>query len=224
MNMEMYDPILRSDLFKGIDKDTLAELLKSIFYSVKRYEKGEMIVFQGDVCDSLHIIYNGKAVGEMFNKSGKSIVIEEMPAPKLLAPAFLFADQNHYPVGVEVIEKCEVMIIPKDELTRLMQKDSKILSNFLGVISSRTVFLSQKLKLHSLSSLKGKIAHFIINQSMERDYFEMPVTQQELADTFGVARPSLTRALLEMAKDGFIAMENKSIRILNRKRLRDLAE
>ena len=222
--MEMHDTILQSDLFKCIDKDALTVLLKSIFYSVKRYEKGEMIVFQGDICDSLYIIYGGKAVGEMFNKSGKSIVIEEMSAPKLLAPAFLFADQNHYPVGVEAMEKCEVMIIPKDELASLMQKDGRVLSNFLGVISSRTVFLSQKLKLHSLSSLKGKIAHFILNQSMGGDYFEMPMTQQELADTFGVARPSLTRALLEMVKNGFIAMENKSVRILNQKALRDLAE
>jgi len=224
--MELHDAILQSDLFKGVDKEALAELLQNIFFSVKRYEKGEMIVFQGDVCDSLFIIYKGRAVGEMFNKGGKSIIIEEMSAPKLLAPAFLFADQNHYPVGVKAIEKCEVMIIPKDELTHLMQKNSIVLSNFLGGISSRTVFLGQKLKLQSLSSLKGKIAHFILDQceKTEQDNFEIPMTQQELADTFGVARPSLTRALLEMAKEDIIAKDNKNIRIINRKALRDLAE
>ena len=222
--MKLHHAILKSPIFKGIEEESLVELLQTIFFTIKKYGKGEMIIFQQDVCDSLYILYKGSVVGEMFNKTGKSIVIEKIKSPKLLAPAFLFAENNHYPVGVEAIERCEAMIIPKDELIRLMQKESKVLFNFLEAISYQTVFLSKKLKLHTLSNLKGKIAHFILNQCKKegKDHFEMLITQQELADTFGVARPSLTRALLEMAKDELITMGNKNIRILNKKMLKNL--
>jgi DNA-binding MarR family transcriptional regulator len=44
-------------------------------------------------------------------------------------------------------------------------------------------------------------------------------TQQELAEFFGVARPSLSRALKELEDDGFIIAEGKEMTILNREGL-----
>ncbi len=45
------------------------------------------------------------------------------------------------------------------------------------------------------------------------------MTQYEIADFFGVARPSVARALGEMEQEGLIAAKGKNIRILNRKKL-----
>jgi CRP-like cAMP-binding protein len=48
------------------------------------------------------------------------------------------------------------------------------------------------------------------------------MTQTDLADYFGVARPSLSRALKEMEDDRLIEAQGKMIRVLDRKKLVEL--
>ncbi len=48
------------------------------------------------------------------------------------------------------------------------------------------------------------------------------MTQNDLADFFGVARPSVGRALGEMEEEGIIEARGKNIRIIDKKRLAEL--
>ena len=223
--MTITDKIITNPLFKGLSASDVEALLGSIHSFSRKYKEGNLIVFRDEVCENLMILYQGTAVAEMINNMGKHIIIEKMAPPKLLAPAFLYASQNRYPVDVVAQEDCQTLVIPRDELTRIMQKNEKLLFNFLEIISAQTVFLSNRVKLYGLNSLKGKIAHFILSQSTaSQKTFKMPFTQQELADIFGVARPSLSRVLSEMVQEELICMDNKTIQILNYSALAKLAE
>jgi CRP-like cAMP-binding protein len=42
---------------------------------------------------------------------GKQLTIETLKAPQLLAPAFVFSSENRFPVNIEAIEKCEILVI-----------------------------------------------------------------------------------------------------------------
>lgn len=220
----MEEKIIASDLFKGVSIDDFKALLKESNYMKKSYSKDSIIVFQNDRCINMILLYKGKAVGEKINYAGKTIIVEELHAPKVLAPAFLYIKDNRYPVSVYATELCEVIIMPRDEFMRILQKNKQILFNFLEIISEQTYFLNKKLNLYKLS-LKGKVADFILSQSeiSEKDEIRM-LSHQRLADLFGVARPSLSRTLTEMQKDKIIRLDNKKIKIINRQVLRNLAE
>jgi CRP-like cAMP-binding protein len=45
------------------------------------------------------------------------------------------------------------------------------------------------------------------------------MTQNDLADFFGVARPSVARALGELEEEGLIEAKGKNIKILDKKQL-----
>ncbi len=47
----------------------------------------------------------------------------------------------------------------------------------------------------------------------------IPITQNELSELFGVARPSLSRALREMNDEGLIDANGRSIRLINKEAL-----
>jgi len=51
---------------------------------------------------------------------------------------------------------------------------------------------------------------------------ELKNTQQQLADLFGVTRPSLARVFGEMQKEGLIKITNKTVTLLNKKALNEL--
>ena len=48
------------------------------------------------------------------------------------------------------------------------------------------------------------------------------MTQNDLADYFGVARPSVSRAIGELEQEGFIEANGKNIRILDKEGLSGL--
>jgi len=79
------------------------------------------------------------------------------------------------------------------------------------------------LQLLSIKTIKGKIAHFLLEQSRESGLkFTLNRNQSELADFFCVARPSLARSLSEMVHDGIISINKKEYRILDANKLRKL--
>jgi len=192
-------------------------------YNIRIYKKNELIFRQGDLCDALNILMSGSVKTEMITENGNLMGIEIIKAPRPLAPAFLFSNNNRFPVDVTTLEDAEVLIIPKAEVIRLMSLQPDFMQQFLTHNANRTQFLTNRLQLLSIKTLKGKIAHFLLEQAAEHgNTFTINRNQTELADFFGVARPSLARSLSEMIQEGVISINKKEYIVLNNKSLRDL--
>ncbi|HSH19647.1 MAG TPA: helix-turn-helix domain-containing protein, partial [Draconibacterium sp.] len=75
----------------------------------------------------------------------------------------------------------------------------------------------------SFKTIKEKVAHFLLQKAgSEFHSVQLKNTQQQLADLFGVARPSLARIFGEMQKEGLIKIERKTVTLLNKKQLNEL--
>lgn len=219
----MYEILSRSPVFKEITSDEIKNIFSAISFHVKSFDKGQIIALSDERCESLLFVIEGSVKGEMVDFSGKIIKIEDIEAPKPIAPAFLFGKNNKYPVNVTANNKVKILYIPKSSFIKLLQSNTVILYNYLDAISNRSQFLSNRIKFLSFKTIKGKIAHYILHISKgEKDIITIPKVRQELADYFGVARPSLSRSIGEMEKEGLIEVKRKDIRIINRKGLLEL--
>ena len=206
-----------------IQIDDQEQFLLDLKCTMKVYAKNEVIVRQGDVCDCLYMLTLGSVKTEMITENGNILGIEIMKAPRPLAPAFLFSDNNHFPVDVTALEEVEIMKIPKQEIMRLMMTNPDFMKQFLTYNSNRTQFLTNRLQMLSIKTIKGKVAHFLFeNSTGEGIPFIINRNQTELAVFFGVARPSLARSLSEMVQDGIISINKKEYIILHSKELREL--
>lgn len=207
----------------GLDIEDELAFIDDMKCTVKAFKKGMTVVNQGDLVDSLSILLSGSVKTEMFTEDGNVVNIENIKAPRPLAPAFLFSDKNRFPVTVTSLEDIEVIKIPKDEIVKLMQTNPNFMQNYLMHNSNRTQFLSNRLQLLSIKTIKGKLAHYIlehtrtVNESVDLDY-----NQSELSDYFGVARPSLARSISEMEEDGIISVQRKTYTILDINKLKEL--
>jgi len=114
----------------------------------------------------------------------------------------------------------EILIIEKEEFLKLLIRHERILVNFLEMISTRSQFLSEKIKFLSFKTIKGKLAQYFLQRTGNKSSsFVLDVTQNDLADYFGVARPSIARALGEMEKDGIITARGRYITIKDGEKL-----
>lgn len=215
--------LCQSPIFRGISPEGLSELFQQIHYQIKSYAKGEMIVMGGDICDRLLILQKGSVKAEMNDYSGKTIKIEDLWAPQPLASAFLFGQQNRFPVTVSATTDVEMVSIPKPEFVKLLQLDALILNNYLNTISTRAQFLSQKLKFLSFKTIRQKIAHYLLEKAGDRlQTVEIQQSQGQLAEMFGVTRPSLARTLGEMCQEGLIEVDRRCIKILDKNQMNQL--
>ena len=218
-----YNKLSKSPLFAGISAEEVRSTVESIPYRLRKYGEGSMIALSGEVVSSLKLVAEGLVKGEMVDYAGKVIKIEDIPAPKALASAFLFGNNNKFPVNVIAISDCEILEIGKADFMMLLIKNNLILANFLNMISNRSQFLSEKIKFLNFKTIKGKLAHFILQKSeVTGNSVTLELTQNDLADYFGVARPSVARAIGDMEEEGLIEAKGKNILILDRERLAGL--
>lgn len=218
-----YSLLTRCPVFHGLNEGECRDLLGHIHFQVRSYEKDEIVVLAGEEVTNLFILLNGSVRGEMIDYSGKTVKIEDIAAPKPLAAAFLFGKENRYPVTVTSNVETQVLAVPVHEFLKILQMNADLLKNYLNSISSRAQFLSQKLHFLSFKTIKEKVAHFLLKQAGDRLHsFELKATQQQLADLFGVTRPSLARVLGEMQAEGLIKIEKKTVILLDKKELNEL--
>ena len=218
-----YSLLVNAPLFKGLSVTEIENILKDVFHHTKKFGSGALVVQSGDEVRSFMIVIKGVVKGEMVDYSGRIIKIEDIAAPGALAPAFLFGDKNRYPVNISVVSDSEILMIPKSGFLKLLMNSGTILTNFLNMISNRSQFLSEKIRFLSFKTIKGKLAQFILQRAgNDKSAITLEMTQNELADFFGVARPSVARALGEMEDDGMIEARGKNIRILDKVNLAKL--
>ena len=194
--------LLQLPLFQGISEAAARQLLAEAPNSVRRYKEGDFIARQGDPCRSLYILCTGNVRAQMENAEGKQVTIDRISAPEVLAPAFIFASENRFPVNIEVQENCEVLVLDKNYFLEFMHSQPVIMKNFIEMISDRSLFLSKKFNEFAMQRLKSRLLNYQkINGRIDN--------QQEVAFILGVARPSLARALSELIAEKKVSMNGK---------------
>ena len=208
--MLQWKKIWRGIVFRGLSERFLENFIGRTPNALREFGIGDFIALQGTVCQSLYLLYSGRVRTNMVNEEGKQVTIEEIEAPRLLAPAFIFATDNRFPVNITTLTNCEVLVLNRTDFVDLMHREKIVMQNFLRIISDRSIFLSRKLNAFALQDLKTRLLAYL------REH-ENPRSRQEIADILGVARPSLARVLSELADEGYLRIEKRKITVVRHK-------
>ena len=205
-----YKKLAEAPIFRGLSERFLEIFIGRTPNALREFGIGDFIALQGTVCQSLYLLYSGRVRTNMVNEEGKQVTIEEIEAPRLLAPAFIFATDNRFPVNITTLTNCEVLVLNRTDFVDLMHREKIVMQNFLRIISDRSIFLSRKLNAFALQDLKTRLLAYL------REH-ENPRSRQEIADILGVARPSLARVLSELADEGYLRIEKRKITVVRHK-------
>lgn len=218
-----YKILLRSPLFRGMNADEIETTISSVRTRSRKYKSGALVYSSGDPVNAFTFVIDGYVKGEMIDFTGRVIKIEDIKAPGAIAPAFMFGTNNRFPVNVVAVPDTELLIIDKPDFLRLLKENSIILVNFLDMISNRSQFLSDKIKFLNFKTIRSKLAQYILELAgKDKTEIRLDRTQNDLADYFGVARPSVGRALGDLEEMGIIETNGKNIRVLKRNDLASL--
>jgi len=218
----MIEVLKNTCFFKGISESEIEDILKSELYLTREYKKNDVIANQGEKCNSLSVILEGKAVIQTIYENGKVLTLSNFNVSDVFAEALLFSKDREYPATVMAVEDCKVLSFPKKSVLGIMQKNTKFAENMLELLSQKIVILNRKINLIELDSIRRKICKILLdNYKKYGSYIYKLGSKKELAEELGIPRPSLSRELIKMKEMGLIDFNLKEIKIVDLEGLED---
>ena len=214
--------IFKCPLCNSIPECEKEEFLNEVNFSIKSYQKDEWIISQGEAFTALHILIEGEVKTVMVDEKGDFMHIENIKAPLPIASGFLFAGNNKSPVSVIAKKDTKIICIPKENVFMLMKRHDTFMHAILTSISNKLQFLSEKVRLTSLRTIKAKTAYYLLKESQGESIFQLNSSKQEIANLFGVSRQALTNVMKQLHDVNIIHMEKRKIKINNRSALKTM--
>ncbi len=204
-------------LFCDIPNHDIEKLFVNDKYTIKNYKKNAVIYFPNEVCNTADIVLDGIVSIQGLDDKGNYISISDFFIGDMLGGNLLFSKANFYPMIILSKTNVTLLHLQKDLILKLCQEKTCFLTNFLHLVSDKSLILANKIKSLSFKSIRENIIEFLIHEShvQKSDTIILNITKKELAERIGAQRSSLSRELNKMKKDGLVTYDASSITICN---------
>jgi CRP/FNR family transcriptional regulator len=208
MTQEKRIRTLRGNVYFSELPDALLKEL-STHMQLREYQRGDVLFWEDDACDGLHIVESGSAKIFRLSPQGRQYIVRILQEGDTFAevPAF---DGGKNPVNVEALENCRVWVIDSEKLRALIVAHpvfaQKVLSNFGDMLRNLVRMVSEM----AFYQVTHRLARLISENSQEpRPHW----TQEQLAAQLGTVREVVARSLKELERSGAIRIEDRRIHI-----------
>lgn len=212
-----YSILEKSTLFQGVEANVLRGYLEETPHHIQCYDKEETIFHLMDPALRIGIILEGRVEAQKSFPNGSQVNVSIRIPGEIIGPAAVFSKSQRYPCDIVALEPATLMMLRKEDLLSLMQKDVKILQNFTTEIASATYMLQQRLELLSYSGIAQKAAFWLLMQVRQtgKTAVQIPDSMSRWAMIMNVSRPSLHREMKKLEEEGIIRYEGKNIYVLD---------
>jgi CRP-like cAMP-binding protein len=191
--------------------NTFIDFLKK--YPVKSFEKGSIILHQGEVPTCVYVVRQGIVKSYTISYSGDEKPINFCLNSDIMATAWVFKKSPATIFFYEAYTDCEVYCIPRSEFTDFVKSNIEAMQQLLDRYVTKYVAKTLRINALEYSRAIDKIAHTLqymcLNYGRERRAgvieIDMPLAQQELANLTGLTRETTGLELKKLQSRGIIS-------------------
>lgn len=215
-------------LFHQMEDEEIEHTLNLCQAEIKSYAKNKKIFSQEEPPKSLYILVSGSVIVCRDSLNGKRYIVTNINEKEMFGEVYVFLEDEDYPYYALATSDSKVLEIPKTFFIHEGKNNGNgqdfLIKNMLKILAEKAFFLNNKVQLLSHGSLRQKIAKYLLEYVDETMYVKLNMNREEFADYLSVARPSLSRELNKMQKDGLVEVERDIIRVLSYNNLLDCVE
>lgn len=184
------------------------------FGKKKIYKANDVIFNENDICDSVSFINKGKIKISTFSSNEGEIIINLLNKNEFFGDLLLFSSKPSYYGMVICLEKSEVYSIKKEKLLEIFVSNKLFLEEFLVLISNKGVALKQINKLLTHKNIEERVTYYLNHVCKKNnDDFVYFKSITDMANILSIPRPSLSRVLHKMEREGKIKIFKNKIKI-----------
>ena len=221
MGENFTDALMKSSLFKGISREELPAMLHCLQPRQRSYRKGEYMAMAGEPLEGIGLILAGKAAVIKEGPGGERVVMSILYPGDLFGEIAAFAEKPLWPATVQAQAAAVAAFLPRERIAgscaRSCRHHYHLINNMLRIVSEKALMLNQKVKYLAIKSMRGRISAFLLDQYRQekKNTFTLPLNRNEMADFLSVSRPSLSREISRMKKEGISDYHLATFRLLN---------
>jgi CRP-like cAMP-binding protein len=192
----------------------------------KYYSRGQNFFAEGDEGIGFYIILSGKVKVFKLSPEGKEQIFHILEAPEPFAEAAVFAGQ-HYPASAQALAETMVLFFPRQKFLELISREPSLALAMLALLSLRLRKLTMLVENLSLKEVPSRLAAYLLylnEHNVNAPTIELDISKNQMASLLGTIPETLSRILKRMNEEKLINVSTRSISILDKKGLTDLAE
>ncbi len=191
--------------------------------STHRFAKGTNIHGIEDVCTGAILVISGCLRAYLLSENGREITLYRFnPGEVCMLSASCVLKSITFDVVIDAEEDSEVYIVRGDIMARVAQENLYVENYALDNAVKRfsdVVWVMQQIMFLSLDK---RIAVFLWDEMSKTGSMEIKMTHEQIAKYISSAREAVTRMLKYFAGEGILELSRKGIRIIDKKKLREL--
>jgi len=206
-NVELFDRFSEEDHRRLADASDRVELIRN-----------DVVFSEGAEPDACYVVIDGRIA--IANKSidGRESMVALMERGDLFGEMGLF-DGLGRSAEARSLEPSGVIRIPYDVLRALWEDKPELLWSVVRLLSQRIRATDEALADSFFLDVTGRTAKHLLELAGDRDDFEIPITQEELAGLVGASRERVNKAIASFLRLGWIEQNDRQYRILKRREL-----
>lgn len=206
--------------FAGFSPARLESLRDFLFE--KKVEKGEIILFEGELAEALFFVASGAVKIYKTSSDGKEQILNIVRPGDSFNDVPLF-DNDTNPASAQAMTPGLLYGINRQQMGEILRKYPDIAMNTIRILAQKVRQLLSLVEDLSFRNVRGRVAKILLEYVADHSEPRPRLTQQEIAAMAGTAREVVGRSLKSLEDDGLIRLESRRVVISNKEALRRLA-
>ena len=203
----------------GLSEEEL-DKLDDLVSTRRRVKRGEHLYRAGEAFDAIYAIRSGFFKTDVLLEDGRDQVTGFQMAGELLGLDGISTE--HHTCNAIALEDSEICSIPFSRLESLSREIHNLQHHFHKVMSREIVRDHGVMMLLGTMRAEERLAAFLLNLSQRftsrgfsHSEFYLRMTREEIGSYLGLKLETVSRAFSKFQEEGYIAVQQKHIRILN---------
>ena len=211
------------DIFQDLSPSELAELDRQL--TMSSCEPGRIFYMPEDSGEVMFLLKKGRVQLYRISPSGKKLVVATL-GPGAMFGEMSMVGQGMHNTFAESVDECLLCVMSRADVERLMREKPMVAFRFVEALGDRVTQLESRLEEIAFKSIPARLASLLLRLDIEQGGNDRVggYTHQDLGEMLGTYRETITQTLNEFKADGLVSISRKSIQILDRDRLEELAE
>jgi CRP-like cAMP-binding protein len=203
-------------IFADLDPASLAALER--ITETRDYAEDAVIVSQEDAGDALFVLVRGRVKVVLYGPSGREVILSIFKSPGDFFGEMSLLDDQPRSASVIAAEQSRLLVLSRSafqgHLTSHPRSALRVLTELSRRLRRADEVIGNLALLDVYGRLAGKLRELAAAEGEERVdgiLIRQRPTQSEIAAMIGTSRETVSRALSELARRGFLEMSGKKL-------------
>ena len=184
---------------------------------MRAYEKGAVILREGDAADTLYILLAGQAKVYLRDGANREVILNTFGPGDFFGEIPLF-DHEPRSANVAALDRCHVQMLSYRTFKKVIEHSPEIARLLMKTLAARLRHADRQIGTLALMNISSRVSRTLLELAIVsngRRVVGEPFTQNDLAGMIGASREMVNRTLKDLTEQGYISVQRKSITILN---------